>query len=27
LDAHDPAFWNIGLRMIEGLIIELEAME
>ena len=27
LDARDPAFWNIGLRMIEGLIIELEAME
>jgi oligoendopeptidase F len=27
LDAHDPAFWNIGLEMIEGLIAELEAME
>ena len=27
LDARDPAFWNIGLEMIEGLIIELEAME
>jgi oligoendopeptidase F len=27
LDARDPAFWNIGLEMIEGLIAELEAME
>jgi oligoendopeptidase F len=27
LDAHDPAFWQIGLGMIEGLIAELEAME
>ena len=27
LDARDPAFWNIGLEMIEGLISELEAME
>ncbi|WP_442755092.1 M3 family oligoendopeptidase [Methylocystis sp. JAN1] len=27
LDARDPAFWNIGLDMIEGLISELEAME
>lgn len=27
LDARDPAFWNIGLEMIEGLIGELEAME
>ncbi|MEI5664722.1 M3 family oligoendopeptidase [Bosea sp. CCNWLW174] len=27
LDARDPAFWQIGLRMIEGLIIELEGME
>jgi len=27
LDARDPAFWNIGLTMIEGLIAELEAME
>jgi oligoendopeptidase F len=27
LDARDPAFWNIGLEMIEGLIDELEAME
>ena len=27
LDARDPAFWNIGLKMIEGLIGELEAME
>jgi oligoendopeptidase F len=27
LDARDPAFWQIGLSMIEGLIGELEAME
>ncbi|SFC49953.1 oligoendopeptidase F [Bosea sp. CRIB-10] len=27
LDARDPAFWQIGLKMIEGLIIELEGME
>jgi len=27
LDARDPAFWQIGLGMIEGLIIELEGME
>ncbi len=27
LDARDPAFWNIGLEMISGLIGELEAME
>jgi oligoendopeptidase F len=27
LDARDPAFWGIGLEMIEGLIAELEAME
>ena len=27
LDAADPAFWQIGLNMIEGLIAELEAME
>jgi len=27
LDARDPAFWKIGLDMIEGLIAELEAME
>jgi oligoendopeptidase F len=27
LDAKDPAFWQIGLGMIEGLIAELEAME
>ena len=27
LDARDPAFWQIGLRMIEGMIIELEGME
>jgi len=27
LDARDPAFWNIGLEMIVGLIDELEAME
>ena len=27
LDARDPAFWQIGLSMIEGLIAELEAAE
>lgn len=27
LDARDPAFWQIGLRMIEGMIIELEGMD
>jgi oligoendopeptidase F len=27
LDARDPAFWQIGLKMIEGLIIELEGLE
>ncbi|UMY17905.1 M3 family oligoendopeptidase [Methylobacterium organophilum] len=27
LDASDPAFWQIGLGMIEGMIAELEAME
>ena len=27
LDATDPAFWSIGLGMIEDLIVELEAME
>ncbi|MBX9931677.1 MAG: M3 family oligoendopeptidase [Methylobacterium sp.] len=27
LDARDPAFWQIGLNMIEGMIVELEAME
>jgi oligoendopeptidase F len=27
LDARDPAFWQIGLGMIEGMIVELEAME
>jgi oligoendopeptidase F len=27
LNARDPAFWGIGLEMIEGLIAELEAME
>ena len=27
LDATDPAFWQIGLGMIEGMIIELEAMQ
>ncbi len=27
LDARDPAFWQIGLKMIEGLIAELEALE
>ncbi|MFN7286582.1 MAG: M3 family oligoendopeptidase, partial [bacterium] len=26
LDARDPAFWEIGLGMIEGMIAELEAM-
>jgi oligoendopeptidase F len=27
LDARDPAFWQIGLNMIEGFIAELEGME
>jgi oligoendopeptidase F len=27
LDARDPSFWQIGLKMIEGLIKELEALE
>jgi oligoendopeptidase F len=27
LDARDPAFWQIGLSMIEGMIAELEGME
>ncbi|WP_264048997.1 M3 family oligoendopeptidase [Methylobacterium flocculans] len=27
LDARDPGFWQIGLSMIEGMIVELEAME
>ena len=27
LDARDPAFWQIGLNMIEGMIAELEGME
>jgi oligoendopeptidase F len=27
LDARDPAFWQIGLNMIEGMIVELEGME
>ncbi|WP_219320330.1 M3 family oligoendopeptidase [Methylovirgula sp. HY1] len=27
LDARDPAFWQIGLKMIEGLIAELETLE
>jgi oligoendopeptidase F len=27
LDARDPAFWQIGLKMIEGLIVELEELE
>ncbi len=27
LDARDPAFWNKGLQVIEGMIDELEAME
>ncbi len=26
LDARDPAFWQIGLTMIEGMIVELEGM-
>lgn len=26
LDARDPAFWQIGLNMIEGMIVELEGM-
>lgn len=26
LDAKDPAFWQIGLNMIEGMIVELEGM-
>jgi oligoendopeptidase F len=27
LDARDPGFWQIGLSMIEGMIVELESME
>ena len=27
LDARDPAFWQIGLKMIEGMIVELEGLE
>lgn len=27
LDARDPGFWQIGLQMIEGMIVELEGME
>ena len=27
LDASDPAFWQIGLKMIEGMIVELEGLE
>jgi oligoendopeptidase F len=27
LDARDPAFWQIGLTMIEGMIVELEGMD
>jgi oligoendopeptidase F len=27
LDARDPAFWQIGLSMIEGMIVELEGLE
>ncbi|MCK2052758.1 M3 family oligoendopeptidase [Methylobacterium sp. 37f] len=27
LDARDPGFWQIGLSMIEGMIVELEGME
>ncbi|WP_020173400.1 hypothetical protein [Methyloferula stellata] len=26
-DARDPAFWQIGLTMIEGMIAELEGLE
>ena len=27
LDARDPAFWQIGLNMIQGMIVELEGMD
>ncbi len=27
LDARDPAFWQIGLNMIEGMIVDLEGLE
>jgi oligoendopeptidase F len=27
LDARDPAFWQIGLKMIEGMIIDLEGLD
>ena len=27
LDATDPAFWQIGLSLIERMIVELEGME
>jgi oligoendopeptidase F len=27
LDARDPAFWQIGLNMIEGMIVELEGLD
>jgi oligoendopeptidase F len=27
LDARDPAFWSIGLNLIEQMIVELEGME
>ena len=27
LDAADPAFWQIGLTMIEGMIAELETLD
>jgi oligoendopeptidase F len=27
LDASDPNFWSMGLKVIEGLIDELEAMD
>jgi oligoendopeptidase F len=27
LDARDPAFWQIGLKMIEGMIADLESLE
>jgi oligoendopeptidase F len=26
LDAHDPAFWEAGLSLIERMIVELEGM-
>ena len=27
LDARDPAFWQVGLSLIERMIVELEGME